>query len=54
MVLTYIEGETQLYQEEVVYRCKFKSTINLNYIIFYEKGEGKVGPRLVQQKQESE
>lgn len=30
------------------------STVSLSYVLFYEKGEGKVGPRLVQKKQESE
>jgi UDP-2,3-diacylglucosamine pyrophosphatase LpxH len=54
MVPTYQEGGTQFYEEQIVYRYKFKSTINLSYVLFYEKGEGKVGPRLVQQKQESE
>jgi UDP-2,3-diacylglucosamine pyrophosphatase LpxH len=53
-VPTYSEGGTQLYTQEPYYYYKFKSTINLSYVLFYEKGEGKIGPRLVQQKQESE
>jgi UDP-2,3-diacylglucosamine pyrophosphatase LpxH len=53
-VPTYSEGGVQLYAQEPYYYYKFKSTINLSYVLFYEKGEGKVGPRLVQQKPESE
>ena len=30
------------------------STISLSYVLFYEKGEGEGGPRLVQQKRETE
>jgi hypothetical protein len=30
------------------------STISLSYVLFYEKGEGEVGPRLVPQEQEGE
>jgi hypothetical protein len=26
----------------------------LSYVLFYEEGEGEVGPRLIQQEQESE
>jgi len=29
-------------------------SLNLSYVLFYEEGEGEAGPRLVQQKQESE
>jgi UDP-2,3-diacylglucosamine pyrophosphatase LpxH len=54
MVPSYQEGGTQFYEEQIVYRYTFKSTINLSYVLFYEKGEGKVGPRLIQQKQEGE
>ncbi len=54
MVPSYQEGGTQFYEEQIVYRYTFKTTINLSYVLFYEKGEGKVGPRLIQQKQESE
>jgi hypothetical protein len=54
MVPSYQEGGTQFYEEQVVYRYTFETTINLSYVLFYEKGEGKVGPRLIQQKQESE
>ena len=54
MVHTYQEGGTQFYEEQIVYRYKFKSTVNLSYILFYEKGEGRVGPRVVHQKQERE
>jgi len=54
MAPSYQEGGTQFYEERVVYRYSFKTTINLSYVLFYEKGEGKVGPRLIQQKQESE
>jgi UDP-2,3-diacylglucosamine pyrophosphatase LpxH len=53
MVPSYQEGGTQFYEEQVVYRYTFKTTINLSHVLFYEKGEGKVGPRLIQQKQES-
>jgi UDP-2,3-diacylglucosamine pyrophosphatase LpxH len=52
MVPSYREGGTQFYEEQVVYRYTFKTTITLSYVLFYEKGEGKVGPRLFQQKQE--
>jgi hypothetical protein len=54
MVPTYQEGGTQFYEEQIVYRYKFKSTVNLSYVLFHEKGEGKTGPRLVHQKQENE
>ena len=54
MVPSYQEGGIQFYEEQVVYRYTFKTTINLSYVLFYEKGEGKVGPQLIQQKQESE
>jgi hypothetical protein len=53
-VATYNEGGTQLYTQEPYFCYKFESTVNLSYVLFYEKGEGKVGPRLIQQKQESE
>lgn len=53
-VPTYSEGGTQLCTQEPYYYYKFKSTINLSYVLFYERGEGKVGSRLVQQKQEGE
>ena len=53
-VPTSNEGEAQLYTQEPYFYYKFKSTINLSYVLFYEKGEGKVGPRLVQQKQEGD
>ncbi len=51
-VPTYNEGGTQFYTQEPYYYYKFKPTTSLSYVLFYEKGEGKVGPRLVQQKQE--
>jgi UDP-2,3-diacylglucosamine pyrophosphatase LpxH len=54
MVPTYQEGGTQFYEEQIVYRYTFKTTINLSHVLFYEKGEGKFGPRLIQQIQESE
>ena len=53
-VPTSNEGGAQLYTQEPYFYYKFSSTINLSYVLFYEKGEGKVGPRLVQQKQENE
>jgi UDP-2,3-diacylglucosamine pyrophosphatase LpxH len=53
-VATYNESGTQLYTQEPYFYYKFESTVNLSYVLFYEKGEGKVGPRLIQQKQESE
>ncbi len=49
-VPTYSEGGTQFYQDQVFYYYKFKSTVNLSYVLFYEKSEGKVGPRLIHQK----
>ena len=30
------------------------STVSLSYFLFYEEGEGEVGPHLVQQEQETE
>jgi hypothetical protein len=54
MVPSYQEGGTQFYEEQIVYRYTFKRIINLSYVLFHEKGEGKVGPRLIHQKQESE
>lgn len=48
------EGENPLYTQEPYYYYKFKSTTNLSYVLFYEEGEGEVGPRLIQQEQESE
>jgi len=53
-VPTYTEGGTQFYSQEPYYYYKFKPTINLSYVLFYEKGEGKVGPHLVPQEQERE
>ena len=43
MVPSYQEGGTQFYEEQVVYRYTFKTTINLSYVLFYEKrgGEGR-------------
>ncbi len=46
------EGGPQSYEQEPYFCYKFNSTVNLSYVLFYEKGEGKVGPRLVQQEQE--
>jgi UDP-2,3-diacylglucosamine pyrophosphatase LpxH len=53
MVPTYTEGGTQFYEEQIIYRYKFKTTVDLSYVLFYEEGEGEVGPRLVRQEQES-
>jgi UDP-2,3-diacylglucosamine pyrophosphatase LpxH len=53
-VPTSNEGENPLYTQEPYYYYKFKSTTNLSYVLFYEEGEGEVGPRLIQQEQESE
>jgi UDP-2,3-diacylglucosamine pyrophosphatase LpxH len=53
-VPTYNEGGTQFYTQEPYYYYKFSSTPSLSYVLFCEKGEGKVGPRLVQQKPESQ
>jgi len=52
MVPSYQEGGTQFYEEQVVYRYTFKNTTSLSYVIFYERGEGKKGPRLIQHKEE--
>lgn len=46
---TYKEGDTQLYTQEPYFYYKFKSSINLSYVLFYEEGEGEVGPHLTQQ-----
>jgi len=51
-VPTYIEDGIQFYSQEPYYYYNFKSTISLSYILFYEAGEGKVGPRLIQQEKE--
>jgi UDP-2,3-diacylglucosamine pyrophosphatase LpxH len=51
-VPTYTEGGIQFYTQEPYYYYKFKPDSSLSYVLFYEKGEGKVGPRLIQQKQE--
>ncbi len=51
-VPSYKEDEIQLYTQEAYFFYKFKSTINLSHVLFYEEGEGEVGPSLVQQKQE--
>jgi UDP-2,3-diacylglucosamine pyrophosphatase LpxH len=53
-VPTYTEGGTQFYTQAPYYYYKFKPTTSLSYVLFYEKGEGKVGPRLVRQEQASE
>jgi len=53
-VPTSNEGGNPLYTQEPYYYYKFKSTTNLSYVLFYEEGEGEVGPRLIQQEQESE
>ncbi len=47
IVPTYREGGTQFFGEEAFYRYHFVSTTHLSYVLFYEKGEGKVGPRLI-------
>jgi len=52
-VPTYNEGGTQFYTQEPYYYYEFKSTINLSHILFYEDGEGEVGPRLIQQEKEA-
>jgi len=52
-VPTYNEGGTQFYTQEPYYYYNFKSTINLSYILFYEEGEGEVGPHLIQQEKEA-
>jgi hypothetical protein len=52
LVPSYREGGTQFYEEQVVYRYTFKENTHLSYVMFYEKGEGKTGPRLVEHKQE--
>ena len=49
-VPTYIEDGIQFYSQEPYYYYNFKSTICLSYILFYETGEGRVGPRLIQLK----
>jgi UDP-2,3-diacylglucosamine pyrophosphatase LpxH len=48
-VPTYIEGGEQFYTQEPYFYYKFKSTINLSHVLFYEDGEGEVGPRLIQE-----
>ena len=53
-VPTYTEGGNQFYTQEPYYCYKFKTTTSLSYVLFYEKGEGKPGPRLVQKEQENE
>jgi UDP-2,3-diacylglucosamine pyrophosphatase LpxH len=53
-VPTYSEGGEQFYTQEPYFYYKFKSTINLSHVLFYEEGEGEVGPHLIQQKQEIE
>jgi UDP-2,3-diacylglucosamine pyrophosphatase LpxH len=53
-VPTSNEGGVQLYTQEPYFYYKFKSTVNLSYVLFYEEGEGEVGPQLVQQKLETE
>ena len=53
MVPTYEEGGTQFYEEQIVYRYKFKTTVNLSYVLFHEEGEGDIGPKLIQQEQEN-
>ena len=40
------ESGPQSHEQEPYFYYKFSSTINLSYVLFYEKGEGKVGPRL--------
>lgn len=52
IVPTYNERGTQFFGEEIFYRYKFTSIINLSYVLFYEEGEGEVGPRLIFQEQE--
>ena len=49
-VPTYIEDGIQFYSQEPYYYYNFKSTVCLSYVLFYEKGEGRVGPRLIQLK----
>jgi UDP-2,3-diacylglucosamine pyrophosphatase LpxH len=51
-VPTYSEGGRQFYTQEPYFYYKFKSTINLSYVLFYEEGEGEVGPHLIQQERE--
>jgi UDP-2,3-diacylglucosamine pyrophosphatase LpxH len=51
-VPTYSEGGTQFYTQEPYFYYKFKPTMNLSYVLFYEEGEVEVGPRLIQQEKE--
>jgi UDP-2,3-diacylglucosamine pyrophosphatase LpxH len=51
-VPTYKEGEIQLYTQEPYFYYKFNSTINMSYVLFYEDGEGKAGPQLMQQEKD--
>jgi UDP-2,3-diacylglucosamine pyrophosphatase LpxH len=53
-VPSYTEGGTQFYTQEPYYYYKFMPSPSLSYVLFYEKGEGKTGPRLIHQKQEGE
>jgi UDP-2,3-diacylglucosamine pyrophosphatase LpxH len=48
----YIRDGIQFYKQESYYYYKFKATISLSYILFYEDGEGEVGPVLVQEEKQ--
>lgn len=52
IVPTYSEGGTQFFGEEGFWRYKFISVINLSYVLFYEEGEGEVGPQLISEEKE--
>ncbi len=51
-VPSFVEGGTQFYEERVSFHYEFKTTINLSYLVFFEKGEGRRRSRLVYQKPE--
>ncbi|HSB06436.1 MAG TPA: hypothetical protein VLK23_14725 [Thermodesulfobacteriota bacterium] len=51
-VPTYTEGGTQFYTQEAYLSRKFKTTINLSHVLFYEEGEGEAGPILIQEEKE--
>ena len=51
-VPTYTEGGTQFYAQEAYFYRKFKTTINLSHVLFYEEGEGEVGPILIQEEKQ--
>jgi UDP-2,3-diacylglucosamine pyrophosphatase LpxH len=50
---TSSERGEQLYTQQPYFYYKFKPTNKLSHVLFYEDGEGEVGPRLIQEEKQA-